>query len=124
MRVVLLAFILLLTACVGTPAPTPATVESALASAGASGFAASKAGGTAPQSYTSHADFVIGDKGGQYFICDTKRNCDAIYAYFDALKALAGPYTYRSGGGLVVVQLNSELAPDAAAKIEAAIKGM
>jgi hypothetical protein len=29
--------------------------------------------------------------GGQFFICDTKKNCDAIYAYYHALKALAGP---------------------------------
>jgi hypothetical protein len=67
---------------------------------------------------------MVGDKGGQYFICDTKQNCDAIFAYYDALKALAGPYTYQSGSGLVVVQLNSELTPDAAAKVADALKGV
>ena len=117
-------FLIALVACAGAPAPTPASIEAALTSAGASAFVVNAKAGTVPQSYTSHADFVIGDKAAQYFLCDTKKNCDAIYAYFDAFKALAGPYTYRSDSGLVVAQLNSELTPDAAAKIAAAVKGL
>lgn len=80
-----------------------------------------------PQSFTEQLSFSIpalGEKGGQVFICDTKRNCDAIFAYFDALKALAGPYTYQSGSGLVVVQLNSELTPAQAGPVEQAVKGL
>lgn len=64
------------------------------------------------------------DKGGQVFVCDTKKNCDAIYAYFDALKAMVGPYVYQSKNGRVVVQMNSGLAPDEAAKYEAVVKAL
>jgi hypothetical protein len=63
-------------------------------------------------------------RGGQFFICDTKQNCDAIFAYFDALKALAGPYLYQSPSGTVVVQLNSGLSPEEAFKYEAAVKAL
>ncbi len=122
MRVFLLIALLLLTACGGMP--TSSSVEAALQGAGASAFVANEAAGTAPKSYISHAEFMIGDKPGQYFMCDTKQNCDAIYAYYDALKALAGPYTYRSGSGLVVAQLSSELPPAAAARIADALNGL
>jgi hypothetical protein len=125
MRAVLFLLILgSLAACGSTPAPTPATVEAALSGAGASAFVAGETTGTAPRSYIHHAEFMIGDKGGQYFLCDTKKNCDALYAYYDALKALAGPYTFQSTSGLIVAQLNSALTPDQAAKIETALKGL
>jgi hypothetical protein len=58
-----------------------------------------------PKSYIAHQAFEIpsvAPKGGQFFVCDTKKNCDAIYAYYDALKALAGPYMYQSPSGTVV----------------------
>lgn len=76
-----------------------------------------------PRSFTENLAFEApglapAGKGGQVFICDTKKNCDALYAYFDALKALAGPYLYQNPGGRVVVQLNSGMTPDAAAKFE------
>jgi transcriptional regulator with XRE-family HTH domain len=80
-----------------------------------------------PKSYTAHQAFEVASvapKGGQVFTCDTKQNCDAIFAYFDALKALAGPYTYQSPGGTVVAQLNSGLKPDEAAKFAAAIASL
>lgn len=57
-------------------------------------------------------------------MCDTKQNCDAIYAYFDALKAIAGPYLYQSDGGRVVLQLNSGLTPETAAKFAETIKAL
>jgi hypothetical protein len=57
-------------------------------------------------------------------VCDSKQNCDALYAYFDALKSLAGPYLYQSSDGRVVVQMNSGLTPDEAAKYEAAVKNL
>lgn len=118
-----------LVACGGAPAVTTQQVSAALTTAGASNvhddpIAASS---PVPKSYIAHQTFEIASvapKGGQYFICDTKKNCDAIYAYYDALKALAGPYLYQSPGGTVVAQLNSGLKPDEAAAFEAAIKGL
>ena len=80
-----------------------------------------------PNSYKERLRFSIAEvapKGGQVFICDTKKNCDAIYAYFDALKALAGPYLYQSPSGTVVAQLNSGLTPDTAAKFEEVIESL
>jgi hypothetical protein len=80
-----------------------------------------------PNSYQENLVFSIPEvapKGGQIFVCDTKKNCDAIYAYFDALKALAGPYIYQSPSGTVVAQLNSGLTPDTAAKFEKVINSL
>ncbi|MFL5807286.1 MAG: hypothetical protein ACJ8CR_36850 [Roseiflexaceae bacterium] len=80
-----------------------------------------------PQGYQENLTFTtpsLGDKGGQVFVCDMKAGCDAIFAYFDGLKGLAGPYLYQSPSGMVVVQLNSGLQPDEAAKYEAVVKGL
>lgn len=121
MKWLIVPAVLLLFACGGS-ALTPASVEAALSGAGASSFQQKKAPETVPQSYTAHATFMVAGKTAQYFVCDTKKNCDALFAYFDALKALAGPYTYQSGSGLVVVQLNSGLAPAQARPIEQAVK--
>ncbi|WP_304351072.1 hypothetical protein [Comamonas testosteroni] len=67
-----------------------------------------------PNSYSDRVSFAlpsVAPKGGQVFVCDKKEYCDAIFTYFDALKALAGPYLFRSKDGLVVAQLNSGLQP-------------
>lgn len=80
-----------------------------------------------PQSFDEHVEFVLPEiypKGGQFFICSTKKNCDALYAYFDALKAIGGPYYYQSRGGKVVIQMNSGLSPDSASGIEAVVIGL
>jgi len=80
-----------------------------------------------PNSFQEYLGFAIPEvapKGGQVFVCDTKRNCDAIYAYFDALKSMAGPYLYQSPGGTVVVQLNSGLNPETGAKFEAVVRSL
>lgn len=80
-----------------------------------------------PNSYSERFSFAlpsVAPKGGQAFICAEKAHCDAIYAYFYALKALAGPYLYRSKDGLVVVQLNSGLQPDAAAPVKTVVEGL
>lgn len=80
-----------------------------------------------PNSYKDRFTFAlpsVAPKGGQVFICAEKAHCDAIYAYFDALKALAGPYLYRSKDGLVIVQLNSGLTPDTADPVKAALEGL
>lgn len=61
---------------------------------------------------------------GAVLVCDTKKNCDAIYAYLDALKGLLGPYYYQSNSGTVVASLDSAMAPDVAAKYEAVIKSL
>ena len=119
-RVKWLALIaILLTACGSAPAPTMEQVAQAI---GAVDVQAGKVGNTVPQSYTEHAKFVYEGKPGQAFICDTKKNCDAIYAYFDVLKGLAGPYTYQSDSGRVVIQLNSALTPAQGAAAAEAIK--
>ena len=79
-----------------------------------------------PNSYREYLTFVLPEvapRGGQIFVCDTKRNCDALYSYFDAFKALAGPYYYQSESGLVVIQLNSGLSPETAAKFEPVLAG-
>lgn len=119
----------LLMACGGAPAPSIDQVSAALTAAGATDIHDEPldAGAPVPRSFTAHRVFTlapVAPKGGQYFVCDTARNCDAIYAYFDALKALAGPYTYRAKSGLVVVQLNSGLTPEQAAPFERAMEGL
>jgi hypothetical protein len=80
-----------------------------------------------PNSYSERFTFAlpsVAPKGGQAFICTEKAHCDAIYAYFDALKALAGPYIYRSKDGLVVFQLNSGLQPNEASSVKAVIESL
>jgi hypothetical protein len=121
--------LLVLAACGGAPAVSAAQVAEKLTTAGATNIhdEVIDASAPVPKSYIAHQAFEIASvapKGGQFFVCDTKKNCDAIFAYFDALKALAGPYTYQSPSGTVVAQLNSGLTPDEAAKFEAAIKGL
>lgn len=129
MRWMIVVFVFALCACGGVPAVTAQQVAEKLTAAGAINIRDEQLGADVPvpKSFTAHQVFEIpsvAPKGGQFFICDTKKNCDAIFAYFDALKALAGPYTYQSPGGTVVAQLNSGLTPDEAAKFEAAIKGL
>jgi hypothetical protein len=79
-----------------------------------------------PNSYTERLTFTVpalGDKGGQVFVCETKQHCGALYAYFDGLKGLAGPYLYQSPNGLVVAQLNKGHDAATAAKYQAVIEG-
>jgi hypothetical protein len=121
--------VILLVGCGGAPAVTAQQVSQALASAGATNIHDEAVADSVPvpKSFTAHQAFEIASvapKGGQYFICDSKKNCDAIYAYFDSLKALAGPYLYQSPSGTVVVQLNSGLKPDDAAKYEQAVTSL
>lgn len=130
MRFVMTLLMLLpLIACGGAPAVTAQQVAEKLTAAGATNIHDEQiaANVPVPKSYIAHQAFEIpsvAPKGGQFFVCDTKQNCDAIFAYYDALKALAGPYTYQSPAGTVVAQLNSGLKPDEAAKFEAAIRAL
>lgn len=130
-RFIVAAFVVFaLVACGGAPAATtPQQVADALKTAGAMNIADEQIGADVPipKSFTTHQAFIIpalGDKGGQFFVCDTAKNCDAIYAYFDALKALAGPYHYKNKSGTVVVQLNSGLTPDQAKPFQQAIEAL
>lgn len=72
-----------------------------------------------PRSFRQHAawnDALLGDSGGQLFICDSPDLCAALSAYFQMFVGMAGPYIYTSPSGLVVVQLNSGFTPDQAAR--------
>jgi len=128
MKRCLLLFALFLAACGGAPALTGADVAAKLPPAATDAKATPlQEGAPVPRSFTEHWSFVIASvapKGGQFFVCDTKKNCDAIFAYYDALKALAGPYLYQSNDGRVVMQLNSGLTPDQASSFEAAVKAL
>lgn len=133
MRYLLILAGLILAAC-GAPAATPLTAAQVIERFTAAGLEATNVttperdpSAPLPNSYRERVTFTIpslGDSGGQVFTCDTKANCDALYAYFDALKALGGPYYWQSPSGLVVVQLNSGLSPDEAAQWEAVIKAL
>lgn len=128
-RVWIVFLVLALAACGGAPAVTAAQVAEKFTAAGATNIhdEVIEASSPVPKSYIAHQAFEIASvapKGGQFFICDTKKNCDAIFAYYDALKALAGPYTYQSPSGTVVAQLNSGLTPAEAAKFEQAITSL
>lgn len=84
-------------------------------------------GSVLPNVYEENIDFTMAEvapKGGQIFVCKTKEYCDTLMAYFDAVKAIAGPYLYQSPNGLVVAQLNSGLTTDTAEKFEQVIKGL
>lgn len=80
-----------------------------------------------PNTYEENIDFTMAEvapKGGQIFVCKTKEYCDTLMTYFDAFKALAGPYLYQSPNGLVVAQLNSGLTTETAERFEEVIKGL
>lgn len=124
-----IATLLLLAACGGANVPGTVQVKNLMMQVGAQNVheEAFENSVPAPRSFISRQVFTLASvapKGGQVFICDSKKNCDAIYAYYDALKALAGPYTYQSDSGLVVVQLNKGLSPDEAAKFARVVKGL
>jgi hypothetical protein len=120
----------LLVSCGG--APTAVTSQIVMDKIKAAGIAVTLDPGapgtnSIPKTYLERQVFVIesiAPDGGQIFVCDTKKNCDAIYAYYDALKALAGPYLYQSPSGTVVAQLNSGLAPEEATKFDSVIKAL
>ncbi len=80
-----------------------------------------------PNSFQERWSFSVPEvapRGGQIFVCDTKENCDALYLYFDMLKAIGGPYYYQSPSGLVVAQMNSGLTPDTASKFAEVISSL
>lgn len=133
-KVALSAVLISVAALFGCSSKAPPTQASILAALQAKGVQVSDVqnpprdpSSPLPNSYKEHFSFAlpsVAPKGGQVFICAEKSHCDAIYAYFDALKALAGPYLYRSKDGLAVAQLNSGLTPDAAEPVKAALEGL
>lgn len=77
-----------------------------------------------PRSFRYHAtwkDALLGDSGGQVFICDSPDLCVALSSYFRMLVGMAGPYIYISPSGLVVAQLNSSFTPDQATRYRAVL---
>jgi len=132
-RFIALLLLVALAAC--SPAtPAPVTAQQVVDKLNAAGLGltdvhpeARPANSPMPGSYTERLVFTLPEvapRGGQILVCDTKQNCAALYAYFDMLKGLAGPYLYQLPSGLVVVQLNSGLAPATGAKVETVIKGL
>ena len=118
----------------GCSKPAPPTADGVLASLRSAGVELTDVrrpprdpSSPLPNSYTERVEFslpVVAPKGGQVFVCDKPEHCDAIHAYFQVLKALAGPYIYRSKSGVVVAQLNSGLEPAAAEKFGAVIQSL
>jgi hypothetical protein len=115
-------------------APAVPTAQSVIDALRAAGLAVDnptvpeRGGDALPNTYRERILFQVPGarpgRGGQILTCDTKKNCDALYAYFDMLKGLVGPYIYQSPDGLVVVQMNSGLTPDIAAQYETVIKAL
>jgi hypothetical protein len=125
-----LVLVLTLVGCGAAPAPTAQSAVDAFKAAGLTltNVAATDypADSPAPHSYSSQLGFELpglapAGRGGQVMACDTKKNCDAMVAYFTAMLALAGPYVYQSPDGRVVVQLNSGMKPEDAAKVAAVV---
>lgn len=126
-----IAIALLLGAC-SSATPTPSTGQQVIDRFVAAGLEVSDVrpgerteGTPLPNTYEENIDFTVAEvapKGGQIFVCKTKEYCDTLMTYFDAFKALAGPYLYQSPNGLVVAQLNSGLTTDTAEKFEEVIK--
>lgn len=124
-----LIILLVLTACGG--APGPPTAQSVVDAIEASGVGLSDVNAPErepdsplPNSYDEHLQFTMDEvapKGGSVYVCKTKQNCDALYAYFDMFRGLVGPYLFQSKDGTVVVQLNSGLSAETGAKVAAAI---
>lgn len=81
-----------------------------------------------PKSFSENWAFsdpvLTNGKGGQIFVCDEAKLCDAIYAYYDVLKGLAGPYLYKGADGRVVAQLNSSHTPERAKQYEDVLRGL
>ncbi len=117
-----------------TPAPRVYSAQEIVAAFEAAGISltnveynpAIEEGSPLPRSFRERATFVdelLGDKGGQIFVCDEVTHCQALHAYFEALIAMAGPYTFTSPSGLVVAQLNSGFTPDQAERYRAVLAG-
>jgi hypothetical protein len=129
--------LLVLAACGGAPAVTAQQVIDRFAAANLEASNPHqpqfKEGSPFPRSFTDGISFDLPSLGatstgearhGAVLVCDTKKNCDAIYAYLDALKGLLGPYYYQSPSGTVVVTLDSKMDAPTAAKYEAIVKAL
>jgi len=78
-----------------------------------------------PKTYTGWQFFEVpslhNGRGGQIFVCDTKKDCDAIYEALTQPRPYYG-YVYQSPAGRVVVQLDGTIQPTQAVKYETVIK--
>jgi len=64
-------------------------------------------------------DFEISEvspKGGQVIFFDDPSHGESMFAYYDALKAIAGPYLYITADNTILLQMNSGLKPETAKK--------
>lgn len=124
----------LLTACGGGSPPATVSAQSVIDAWNTAGLEVTDVqspprdpSSPVPNSYQERLTFTVAEvapDGGQVFVCDTKQNCDAIFTYFEALAALAGPYLYQSQDGRVVAQLNSGLTPETAAQFQEVIEDL
>ena len=77
--------------------------------------------------YSERVSFTIDEvapKGGQFFICETKTECDLIWQHYEDLKSLAGPYRFRSQDGKLVAQLNSGLSLKTGVSFQTIFEGL
>lgn len=80
-----------------------------------------------PDTYVERWEFGVAEvapKGGQIFVCETKKDCDVLFEYFSMLSALAGPNLFQSPNGRVVAQLNSGMSPDTARRFQNVINSL
>src|SRR5262245_38983448 len=78
-----------------------------------------------PKNYTGWQFFEVpslhSGRGGQMFVCDTQKDCDAIYKALTQPRLYIG-YVYQSPTGRVVVQLDGMVDCAQATKYEAVVK--
>ena len=128
---------LCLAACqVATPAPTsaPLTAQQVIDRLVAVGLDISEIEQLArPEGMPEHYKFKdrwgftiaeVAPRGGQVYICELRPHCDLLMEFFKAFEDLGGTYYYLTPNGLAVVQLNSGLTPETAAKFEEVVNSL
>ena len=63
-------------------------------------------------------------RNGSVLVCNTKENCDTIYAFLDTYSGFVGPYYYQSQQGTVVVFLDYMLPKATAARYEQIVQSL
>jgi hypothetical protein len=125
--VILVLVALVLLACGSVAVPTAPQVAQTLSAAGAVNFHdyGLYVGGIIEFRYQVRQVFGIAQAGGEegeFFICETKENCDQIFTYYASMQESFGAVdVYQSPSGTVVVQLPGRLLPEQAAKFEQAV---
>lgn len=128
---------MLLAACGAPPAPTARSVLEMFIAAGLEAanphqplFANQ---GLFPHTFSDGLTFELPSLGknfadrarnGSVLVCETKANCDTIYAYLDTYSGFVGPYYYQSSQGTVVVFLDNKLPKAIAARYEQIVRAL